>query len=81
MSFFAGPVLGMLSDRFGRRPVLLVSLAGLGADFLFMAFAPSLMLVAGRADDQRGDVRRLLHRQRLCRRRGPPCRIARASSA
>jgi len=42
MSFLAGPVLGLLSDRFGRRPVLLVSLFGLGLDFLFMAFAPSL---------------------------------------
>src|SRR6185503_1874030 len=49
MGFFAGPVLGLLSDRFGRRPVLLVSLAGLGVDFLFMAFAPSLWwLLAGR---------------------------------
>jgi DHA1 family tetracycline resistance protein-like MFS transporter len=42
MSFFAGPVLGLLSDRFGRRPVLLISIFGLGLDFLFMAFAPSL---------------------------------------
>ena len=42
MSFLAGPVLGMLSDRWGRRPVLLISLFGLGFDFLFMAFAPSL---------------------------------------
>ena len=42
MSFFAGPVLGLLSDRFGRRPILLISLFGLGLDFLFMAFAPSL---------------------------------------
>jgi len=41
-SFFAGPVLGLLSDRFGRRPVLLISITGLGLDFLFMAFAPSL---------------------------------------
>lgn len=49
MSFMSGPVLGMLSDRFGRRPVLLVSLAGLGFDFLLMAFAPSLWwLLAGR---------------------------------
>lgn len=42
MGFLAGPVLGLLSDRFGRRPVLLISLSGLGLDFLFMAFAPSL---------------------------------------
>ena len=42
MSFLVGPVLGLMSDRFGRRPVLLVSLSGLGLDFLFMAFAPTL---------------------------------------
>jgi DHA1 family tetracycline resistance protein-like MFS transporter len=42
MQLFCGPVLGMLSDRFGRRPILLVSLAGLAIDFLFMALAPSL---------------------------------------
>ena len=42
MSFFAGPILGLLSDRFGRRPVLLLSISGLGLDFLFMAFAPTL---------------------------------------
>jgi len=42
MQFFCGPVLGMLSDRIGRRPVLLISFFGLAVDFLFMAFAPSL---------------------------------------
>jgi DHA1 family tetracycline resistance protein-like MFS transporter len=42
MQFFCGPVLGLLSDRIGRRPVLLISLFGLAVDFLFMAFAPSL---------------------------------------
>ena len=42
MQFFFGPVLGMLSDRYGRRPVMLLSIGGLGVDFLFMAFAPTL---------------------------------------
>jgi DHA1 family tetracycline resistance protein-like MFS transporter len=42
MQFFVGPVLGMLSDRVGRRPVLLISFFGLAIDFLFMAFAPTL---------------------------------------
>lgn len=42
MQFASGPILGMLSDRFGRRPVILVSLFGLFVDFLFMAFAPTL---------------------------------------
>jgi DHA1 family tetracycline resistance protein-like MFS transporter len=42
MQFFFGPILGMLSDRVGRRPVLLISFFGLAIDFLFMAFAPTL---------------------------------------
>jgi DHA1 family tetracycline resistance protein-like MFS transporter len=42
MQLFCGPILGMLSDRIGRRPVLLISLLGLAVDFLFMAFAPNL---------------------------------------
>ncbi|HEY2178801.1 MAG TPA: TCR/Tet family MFS transporter [Caulobacteraceae bacterium] len=42
MQFICGPILGMLSDHYGRRPVLLVSIFGLFVDFLFMAFAPTL---------------------------------------
>lgn len=50
MQFLLSPVLGMLSDRFGRRPVLLISIAGAAIDYLIMAFAPELwMLVVGRA--------------------------------
>lgn len=42
MQFFFAPLLGMLSDRFGRRPVILLSCAGMGLDYIFMALAPSL---------------------------------------
>ena len=42
MQFFASPVLGSLSDRFGRRPVMLLSNFGLGFDYILMALAPSL---------------------------------------
>lgn len=48
--FFAGPVIGSLSDRFGRRRVLLLSLLCFGIDYALMAFAPTLAwLFAGRA--------------------------------
>jgi DHA1 family tetracycline resistance protein-like MFS transporter len=49
MQFIFGPIQGMLSDRFGRRPVLLISIFGLGIDYLFMAMAPTLSwLLVGR---------------------------------
>jgi MFS transporter, DHA1 family, tetracycline resistance protein len=42
MQFLFSPVLGALSDRFGRRPVILISNVGLGLDYILMAVAPSL---------------------------------------
>lgn len=42
MQFVFAPVLGGLSDRFGRRPVILISCLGLGLDYFLMALAPSL---------------------------------------
>jgi DHA1 family tetracycline resistance protein-like MFS transporter len=47
MQFGFGPALGALSDRFGRRPIMLLSLFGLGIDYLILAFAPDLWWVAG----------------------------------
>ncbi|MDQ0321567.1 DHA1 family tetracycline resistance protein-like MFS transporter [Pararhizobium capsulatum DSM 1112] len=50
MQFIFAPVLGALSDRLGRRPVLLISLGGAAINYLFLAFAPNLwMLFIGRA--------------------------------
>jgi MFS transporter, DHA1 family, tetracycline resistance protein len=42
MQFLFSPTLGALSDRFGRRPVILISNVGLGLDYILMAAAPSL---------------------------------------
>jgi DHA1 family tetracycline resistance protein-like MFS transporter len=42
MQFFFSPILGSLSDRFGRRPVVLLSNFGLGLDYILMAWAPVL---------------------------------------
>jgi MFS transporter, DHA1 family, tetracycline resistance protein len=42
MQFFFSPVLGVLSDRFGRRPVILLSNLGLGLDYIVMAMAPTI---------------------------------------
>src|SRR5947207_15824981 len=42
MQFIFSPLLGAWSDRFGRRPVMLISCFGLSIDYVFMALAPSL---------------------------------------
>ncbi len=42
MQFVCSPVMGNLSDRFGRRPVLLFSVFGLGIDYIFLAFSPTI---------------------------------------
>lgn len=50
MQFAFTPIQGALSDRFGRRPVLLLSMTGLGLDYILMALAPNLWwLFIGRA--------------------------------
>lgn len=46
MQFVASPVTGSLSDRYGRRPVILLSTAGLAADYVLMALAPNLWWLA-----------------------------------
>ncbi|MFM7619151.1 MAG: MFS transporter, partial [Bacteroidota bacterium] len=50
MQFFCAPIMGALSDAHGRRPIILLSLLGLGLDYLLMAFAPNMIwLFIGRA--------------------------------
>ena len=46
MQFVASPVIGSLSDQYGRRPVILLSAAGLPADYVLMALAPNLWWLA-----------------------------------
>ncbi len=49
MQFIFAPIVGAISDRFGRRPVLLASMFGLGVDYIVQGFAPSILwLIIGR---------------------------------
>src|SRR5512135_2510270 len=43
--FFSTPIIGRLSDRYGRRPLLLISIAGTAASFFIMAFAPNALFL------------------------------------
>jgi DHA1 family tetracycline resistance protein-like MFS transporter len=49
MQFLFGPAIGSLSDAYGQRPVLLISVFGIAVDYLLTAFAPSMLwLIIGR---------------------------------
>ncbi len=70
MQFLCAAVMGALSDRFGRRPIILASLFGLGVDFLIQGLAPSvgwlfLGTTAGRHDGRQLHDRERLHRGRI----------------
>ena len=56
MQFFCAPIIGNLSDQWGRRPVLLFSLFGFGIDYLFLAFAPTIWwLFVGRHEKRNAE--------------------------
>lgn len=91
MQFLFAPVLGALSDRVGRRSVILISCVGLGLDSVIMALAPSVGWLfagrvlsgmgAGRARDLRGGVRLMRgwpHPERSC---WPACSTVRSPPA
>ena len=69
MQFLCMPILGAMSDRFGRRPVILVSCFGLGFDYFLMALAPNLAWLFVGPRDLGHHGGELLDRVRLHRRR------------
>ena len=68
MQFFFSPVIGSLSDRFGRRPLILASNIGLGAELRPDGLGADAAVAVHRAADLRHHRRELRHRQRLHRR-------------
>ena len=81
MQFLCSPLLGALSDRYGRRPVILISCLGLGLDYIFMAVAPSLTPAVRRPHHLRHHRGHHQHRLRLHRRRHAARRAAPRRSA
>ena len=90
MQFLFSPVLGALSDRFGRRPVILLSNLGLGLDYVLMALAPTLgwlfvgrvisgitaaSFATGRRLHRRRDAARAARRALRAARRGVRARL------
>jgi MFS transporter, DHA1 family, tetracycline resistance protein len=62
MQFFAAPLLGALSDRFGRRPVILLALTSLGVDYVLLSLAPNLWWLVAGGSSPASAVRRLRRR-------------------
>ena len=67
MQFLASPVVGAMSDRFGRRPVVLLSNFGLGLDYFVMALATERAVALRRAHDLGDHVVELFDGERLHR--------------
>src|SRR5215467_2558594 len=69
MQFLFSPILGAWSDRFGRRPIILLSCFGLGVDYIVMALAPTLRwlfigrIISGITASEYFDCLRLCHRR------------------
>ena len=80
-NFFASPVLGALSDRYGRRPVLLLGFFGLGLNFFMTAFATGIVDADRRPLHGRRPAGQCRGCQCLCRRHHRTRPSAHAASA
>src|SRR3546814_18095601 len=70
MQFIFSPVIGSLSARYGRRPVILISTAGLAAHFALVALAPDPVVAGGGAHPRRDSL--VQPPDRTCPAGGPP---------
>ncbi|WP_306429227.1 MFS transporter [Sphingobacterium sp. E70] len=48
--FLFSPIVGNLSDRYGRRPIILISLFGFAVDYIFLALAPDKLAISGKGN-------------------------------